>query len=601
MGDFDLHAAIEAFKAKYNLKDEHVEFLAEEVRGVLDSGSAGRKSEQAKEIFGIYEHTGYLKLGKLGGGAFGDVFRGIALKKPSEEVAIKVIDLEETKDDIMIIHREITTLSQSRLCPQLVQYKGTCTPPEGTEVWVLMEFVRGGSVYDMMKSRGAPMKEDEIAIIVREVLLALQFLAAESRIHRDIKSANILIQDSGQVKLADLGASGVITNTSPQTGTVVGSPYWMAPEVMQGKYDGSADIWSLGITVIEMAVGKPPLRDLPAVQVVMAIARKPAPKLEGNFSDAIKDFVEKCVQKNPQERSPVYELLRHPFVESAKPVSYLADPKYVAPNPAPSRTITMILNEDDDDDLVAETDQLNQPKDDQSPVTDPELKSPLDSSSTGTVQTMKTRASLSLQGSSIPSAPSRKLPVPGSSRNASARNSFKDNGDVAKVSPIPDNSPTVRELGSAIAMAFPEDGSIAEERPSQLEEEHKVQVKSPNPVIRVTPPVEEASVEKPRKPSQEDSKRIQENGKALGQHSQNSSVVPSPTDHESVLNKGTSAPQSISQVETKLKSHQDNGSTVQSPASTEKQSVVESVPMIANKQDDEPVDAVKVKGCCTIL
>jgi serine/threonine-protein kinase 24/25/MST4 len=164
-----------------------------------------------------------------------------------------------------------------------------------------MEYVRGGSVYDKLKAAKAGLSEDEIAVIAREVLLGLQFLASENRIHRDIKAANILIQDSGHVKLADLGASGVVTNTTPQTGTLAGSPYWMAPEVMSGSYDGSADIWSLGITCIEMATGNPPLNNLSALAVVMAITRNPAPQLQGNFSSSFKDFVSKCLRKNPAE------------------------------------------------------------------------------------------------------------------------------------------------------------------------------------------------------------------------------------------------------------------------------------------------------------
>lgn len=316
--------AIEKFKHKWGLTDEQLPMLLEQVRSAVEGGSQSRKKEMIDEIIGEYEEMGVLKIGKLGGGAFGDVYRGINLKT-KEDLAIKVIDLEETKDDIMMIHREIMTLSDVRLCPQLVQYKGTCQ--NGTEIWILMENVKRGSIYDILKS-GRLLKEDEIAVVVREILLGLQYLQRENRIHRDIKAANVLIQDSGQPKLADLGASGVVTNTSPQTGTVVGSPYWMAPEVMAGKHDGSADIWSLGITCIEMAKGKPPLRDLPAIQVVMALSKKPPPVLDGDFSDNFKDFVSKCLKKNPADRASIADLLKHEFVVNAGAISLLASPDY---------------------------------------------------------------------------------------------------------------------------------------------------------------------------------------------------------------------------------------------------------------------------------
>jgi len=193
-----------------------------------------------------------------------------------------------------------------------------------TELWIIMEYVKGGSIYDKLKRDGA-MPETHIAVVVREVLLGLQYLSSEGRIHRDIKGANILIQDTGEVKLADLGAAGQLTATSPQTGTIIGSPYWMAPEVMQGSYDGKADIWSLGITCIEMATADPPLKHLPSLQIIMHVVKNPPPTLEGDgFTDEFKEFIGLCLVKDPEQRSSIKQLLKHPFIQNAGDTSILA-------------------------------------------------------------------------------------------------------------------------------------------------------------------------------------------------------------------------------------------------------------------------------------
>jgi len=187
-----------------------------------------------------------------------------------------------------------------------------------------MEFLDGGSVLDKVKK--APMSEGQIAVVVREVLLGLQYLALEKKIHRDIKAANILLAKDGQVKLADFGASGQLTDTVTKCNTFVGSPYWMAPEILtESKYDGKADIWSLGITCIEMLNGKPPLAEHPPLKVISLIPGRDPPSLDkSKYSAKFCDFVSLCLTKDPAKRPAIKELLKHPFVAESGSTALLA-------------------------------------------------------------------------------------------------------------------------------------------------------------------------------------------------------------------------------------------------------------------------------------
>lgn len=217
----------------------------------------------------------------VGRGAFGRVFRAHRVKDQLE-VALKVIDLEQTKDDVQTIAHEIRALAAGKSCAQLITYYTSFV--RGTSLWIAMEFLDGGSVLDRVKTK--PFREAQVAVVCREVLLGLRYLAAEGKIHRDIKAANILLSNSGRVKLADFGASGQLTDTMTKCNTFVGSPYWMAPEVMtQSKYDGKADVWSLGITCLEMMAGKPPLHEIPPLKAIRVIPKNPAPQVPpGKYS-----------------------------------------------------------------------------------------------------------------------------------------------------------------------------------------------------------------------------------------------------------------------------------------------------------------------------
>ncbi|KAI1901696.1 hypothetical protein AGOR_G00037050 [Albula goreensis] len=282
-------------------------------RSKLKKLSEDSLTKQPEEVFDVLE--------KLGEGSYGSVYKAIH-KESGQVVAIKQVPVES---DLQEIIKEISIMQQCD-SPYVVKYYGSYF--KNTDLWIVMEYCGAGSVSDIIRLRNKTLTEDEIATILKSTLKGLEYLHFMRKIHRDIKAGNILLNTEGHAKLADFGVAGQLTDTMAKRNTVIGTPFWMAPEVIQEiGYNCVADIWSLGITSIEMAEGKPPYADIHPMRAIFMIPTNPPPTFRKpeQWTDDFTDFVKKCLVKNPEQRATATQLLQHSFIKNAKPVSILRD------------------------------------------------------------------------------------------------------------------------------------------------------------------------------------------------------------------------------------------------------------------------------------
>ncbi|CAO1625964.1 unnamed protein product [Parajaminaea phylloscopi] len=290
-------------------------------------GGGGRKPPGGPAMIanagldGTAVDTLFKRLELVGRGAYGAVYRGVHVATGSA-VALKVVNLDTPDDDVSDIQKEVALLSQLREAEQknVVRYWGCWL--KGPELWIVMDFAEGGSVRTLM--RAGPIAEQFASIIVRETLVALAYLHKAGVIHRDIKAANILLTNQGRILLCDFGVAATLVSSASKRTTFVGTPYWMAPEVITtGKtYDQSADIWSLGITIYEMVTGNPPLADQEQMRAIMLIPKNKPPRLPADkeYSLQMRDFVATCLNEEPKERLSAEELSRTKWIKSSAKV-----------------------------------------------------------------------------------------------------------------------------------------------------------------------------------------------------------------------------------------------------------------------------------------
>ncbi|KAB8093629.1 hypothetical protein EE612_020500, partial [Oryza sativa] len=262
--------------------------------------------------------TKYELLHELGKGSYGAVYKARDLRT-QELVAIKIISLTEGEEGYEDIRGEIEMLQQCSH-PNVVRYFGSY---QGEEyLWIVMEYCGGGSVADLIGITEEPLDESQIAYICREALKGLAYLHSIFKVHRDIKGGNILLTEQGEVKLGDFGVAAQLTRTMSKRNTFIGTPHWMAPEVIQeSRYDGKVDVWALGVSAIEMAEGMPPRSTVHPMRVIFMISSEPAPMLEDKekWSLLFHDFIAKCLTKDPRLRPAASEMLKHKFIEKCNP------------------------------------------------------------------------------------------------------------------------------------------------------------------------------------------------------------------------------------------------------------------------------------------
>ncbi|RKO91588.1 kinase-like domain-containing protein [Blyttiomyces helicus] len=263
----------------------------------------------------------------IGKGNYGYVYKVWSLSQGTSNVisAVKVVFLKEDELRETLLEMEIL-----RACdhPNVTKYMGCFL--KGLDLWICMEFCGGGALDSIYRGIKKPLTEDQIASIIYESVQGLEYLHTEVfLIHRDIKAGNLLLTENGELKLADFGVSAKLNSPAGRARTFIGTPYWMAPEVIStdpesnshssASYDSKADIWSIGITAIEIAEKNPPLSDIHPMRALYLIPNSDLglakPK---NWSKTFQDFIAVCLTKDPLKRPSAAKLLQHPFLAKAK-------------------------------------------------------------------------------------------------------------------------------------------------------------------------------------------------------------------------------------------------------------------------------------------
>jgi len=278
----------------------------------MSSGSTFRKltetelERQPEEVFDLVE--------EIGKGSYGTVHRAILKEDGELEVAIKKVILDSELHEII---KEIAIMQQCE-SPFVVRYYGSYFANQS--LWIVMEYCGGGSISDLLRARKQPLSEESISVVLSDTLKGLDYLHEQRKIHRDVKCGNILLTNDGFSKLADFGVAGQLTETKSKRDTLIGTPFWMAPEVIQEiGYDCLADIWSLGITSIEMAEMRPPYADCHPMRAIFLIPMNPAPTFSkpADRSPEFIDFVKRCLDKNMSQRASASQLIQHRFITQA--------------------------------------------------------------------------------------------------------------------------------------------------------------------------------------------------------------------------------------------------------------------------------------------
>ncbi|XP_051533408.1 mitogen-activated protein kinase kinase kinase kinase 6 isoform X1 [Myxocyprinus asiaticus] len=285
----------------------------------------------------------YELIHRIGSGTYGDVFKARSIKT-SVITAIKVVKLD-SGDDISSIQHEITMMKDCTH-KNIVTYFGSYL--RNNKLWICMEFCGGGSLQDIYHVTG-PLKERQIAYVCRETLQGLHHLHQAGKMHRDIKGANILVTERGDVKLADFGVAAEINASVAKRKSFIGTPYWMAPEVAaverKGGYNQLCDIWAVGITAIELAELQPPMFDLHPMRALMLMSKSsfqpPKLKDKNKWSTEFHNFIKMALTKNPRKRPTAEKLLQHAFVTQLLTRNLVIELLDTVNNPELQQTLTM--------------------------------------------------------------------------------------------------------------------------------------------------------------------------------------------------------------------------------------------------------------------